>query len=833
MERYNFKLVEKKWQKYWQDNNSFIFDKNSKKKKFYALSMFPYPSGELHAGHLRNFAIGDIIARFKRMQGFEVLQPMGADAFGLPAENAAIKRHLHPEDWTKNNIEKFIDGMKKLGLSYDFSRFFATCFPDYYGKQQKLFLDLFKNGLIYQKESFVNWDPVDQTILANEQVVDGRGWRSGVIVEKKKLKQWFLKITNYAEELLQDIDNRLSGWPEKVKLMQKNWIGKSEGALIDFKLVNSNEIITVYTTRPETIYGASFIGISSNHPLAEKLAKTDTKIHDFILECQKTAVDEETVETMEKKGINTGISVEHPLDSNWRLPVYIANFILMDYGTGAIFACPAHDKRDYDFAKKYNLPIKKVLDCDELPHEDNGFMINSDFLNGLSNQDARSMIIDKLEKLAIGKRKVNYRLRDWGFSRQRYWGCPIPIVYCKKCGVVPEDEKELPLKLPKDIEFTGKGNPLANHPTWKHTKCPKCGTDAIRETDTMDTFVDSSWYFLRYVDLANDRPFNSSLCEKILPVDQYIGGIEHATMHLIYCRFFVKALRDCDYFKIDEPILNLFNQGMVCHRAYRGTESKEWCYPWNVKEENGRYYNMETNEELSFEGVIKMSKSKSNVVDILKIIDAYGADAARVFVMSDSPADKDFEWTDEGIEGCWKYINRFYRLVTSFNQKYVSDSNLENEITKNTHKTIKYVTEDIENLEFNKAIAHIREFTNFLEKTKPNSEDEKKSYYFALISVTKLFNPFAPHICNELMEFLEISDRTWPSYNDQLIIENIVTIALQVNGKLRGTIDISTDLDRESIEKLALNDSRVLKYISGLNIKKIIIIPNKLINIVV
>lgn len=833
MERYNFKLVEKKWQKYWQDSNSFTFDKNSKKKKFYALSMFPYPSGELHAGHLRNFAIGDIIARFKRMQGFEVLQPMGADAFGLPAENAAIKRHLYPEDWTKNNIEKFIDGMKKLGLSYDFSRFFATCFPDYYGKQQKLFLDLFKNGLVYQKENFVNWDPVDQTVLANEQVVDGRGWRSGAIVEKKKLKQWFLKITSYAEELLQDINNKLSGWPEKVKLMQKNWIGKSEGALINFKLVNSNEIITIYTTRPETIYGASFIGISSNHPLTEKLAKTDTKIRDFILECQKTAVNEETVETMEKNGINTGISVEHPLNSNWRLPVYIANFILMDYGTGAIFACPAHDKRDYDFAKKYNLPIKKVVDCDELPYEDNGFMINSDFLNGLSSQEAKNLIIKKLEKLGIGKKKVNYRLRDWGFSRQRYWGCPIPIVYCDECGVVPVDEKELPLELPKDVEFTGKGNPLENHPTWKYTKCPKCGTNAIRETDTMDTFVDSSWYFLRYVDLVNDKPFDSSLCEKILPVDQYIGGIEHATMHLIYCRFFVKALRDCGYFKIDEPILNLFNQGMVCHRAYRGTVSKEWCYPWDVKEENSSYYNMKTNEKLSFEGVIKMSKSKSNVVDILKIIDAYGADAARVFVMSDSPADKDFEWTEEGIEGCWKYINRFYRLVISFNQKYVSNSNLENEITKNTHKTIKYVTENIENLEFNKAIAHIREFTNFLEKNKPNSEDEKKSYYFALVSITKLFSPFAPHLCSELMEILGITEQIWPSYSDRLTVENKVTIALQVNGKLRGTLDISKDLDKESIEKLAFNDSRILKYINGLNIKKTIIVPNKLINIVV
>ena len=904
VENYNHKLTEKKWQKFWADNNTFHFDPNNKREKFYMLPMFLYPSGEMHVGHLRNFSISDVIARFKRLQGYNVLHPTGADAFGLPAENAAIKRGIHPSEWTYKNLDKIMKSMLSCGLSFDISRVFATCDPEYYGFQQKLFIDLYKHGLAYQKESYVNWDPVDQTVLANEQVIDGRGWRSDAIVEKKKLKQWFFKITKYADKLLDGIKNGdLKGWPEKVRLMQENWIGKSEGATVRFSICKDNapsailcnesakafDFIEVYTTRPDTLFGASFIGISANHPLAEELAKNNKEIADFIEECKKAPVDEESLETMEKKGIPTGIFVEHPFDKNWKLPVWIANFILMDYGTGAIFACPAHDQRDYDFATKYNLPIKPVVAPEseiaqnspsylteeqkiqnppspqggrghesqnngnnfqfstfnfQLPFTEEGIAINSDFLNGLPTKEAKQKAIEKIKELGIGERKINYRLRDWGVSRQRYWGCPIPMIYCEHCGVVPEKEENLPVKLPEDVVFDGKGNPLANHPTWKHTTCPCCGRPAIRETDTMDTFVDSSWYFMRFVDLDKKNPVNTELCNKMLPIDQYVGGIEHATMHLIYSRFFTKVMADMGYIdkSIKEPAKRLFNQGMVCHKAYKNCK-KEWCYPWNVKEENGKYYDINTGEELNCQGIIKMSKSKCNVVDINTVIEDYGADAARLFVLSDTPADKDFEWTTEGIEGTWKYINRVWKIGATFALEQDLDKiknikiNKKNELLIENHKAVKDITSYFNNMEFNKAIARLREFSNFIEKAKINDDEDLAIKYLAISNLIKMLAPFAPHVCEELNKILKHNETLdiaeWPKFDEKLTVDSEITIAIQVNGKLRGDIKAKKDEDKKIVEELAKNQENVKKYLEGKEIKKVIIVPNRLINFVI
>lgn len=851
MPNYNRKKAEKKWQKFWEEKEIFKFDaKDENKPKHYTLSMFPYPSGEMHVGHLRNFAIGDVIARYKRLCGYNVLHPTGADAFGLPAENAAIKRGLHPSDWTRGNLNRFIDRYKMLGLSFDFSRTVATCEPDYYGWQQKIFIEFYKKGLAFQKEGFVNWDPVDQTVLANEQVIDGKGWRSGAVIEKKELKQWFFKITDYAEELLKDLD-KLEGWPEKIRVMQRNWIGKSEGVLIDFKLSDSNEKIKVFTTRHDTLYGASFIGIALDHPIAKKLAEKDPKIAKFVEECSKTSVDEETLETMEKKGIDTGLKVIHPFDEDWKLPVYIANFVLMNYGTGAIFGCPAHDARDFVLATKYKLPIRTVVSPDGLsdfqightPYLEDGIIINSDFLDGLSIEEAKEKSAQKLKELGAGDKQINYRLRDWGISRQRYWGCPIPIVYCPKCGVVTVEDKDLPIKLPRDAKFDGKGNPLDKHPTWKHTKCPKCGGKATRETDTMDTFVDSSWYFLRFVDLANDTPINTELCNKIMPIDQYVGGAEHATMHLIYCRFFTKALRDCGYVDMDEPVTALFNQGMVCHKAYRN-KKKEWIYPWDMEEKDGKYYDKKTKEQLTCTGIIKMSKSKRNVVDITDIVEAYGADSARLFVLSDSPADKDFEWTEQGIEGCWKYINRLWKLGASFveENESVLDKLKSYEITstngvlKEIHKTTKYVTQFFEKLEFNKAIAKIRELSNVLERFKSSNDQEKAIMCLGIRTLIKLIAPFTPHVCEELNELFKeekLHEAKWPEYDEKMTVDDMVTVAVQVNGRLRATIEVPKDLTKSELEEIARKEKNVERFLTEGEVKKVIVVPNRLVNVVV
>ncbi len=1091
---YNHKTAEKNWQRIWAEKQIFKFDDTSPKPKYYVLEMFPFPSGKIHMGHLRNYAIGDVIARFKKMQGFNVLHPIGFDAFGLPAENAALQNGTHPKDWTYSNIENMKAELKSVGFSYDWSRELATCDVSYYRHEQKIFLDFLKNGLAYQKESFVNWDPIDQTVLANEQVIDGKGWRSGAIVEKKKLKQWFLKVSEFNEELLSELKN-LTGWDERVLSMQENWIGKSEGALIDFVIdecdsttmgvdkgspylggasrcdsTTMGDKISIYTTRPDTIFGAAFIGISPNHPVALELAKDNQKIADFINECNKTAVDEETLEKAEKKGIDSGLKATHPFDESIKLPIYIANFVLMEYGTGAIFGCPAHDQRDFEFAKKYNLPIKYVvanlsnflvetdlidysnpkiqelilqiksktndelervriayflvrdqinhsmdeasylhkkphlkasevlqeqvgfcfgkslllaailrglgvpcgfsdqllmLDEDvsdrkiihtinavylksfhrwirldargnkpqdvnadfsldeeilaynarkefneinnlgiysrvtdqiknlyqksptnqeiinnlfdnnitevEQPYLEDGVIFNSGFLNGLKSEEAKELMIKTLEEKGLGKRKINYRLRDWGISRQRYWGCPIPVLYLEDGSVVPVPEEDLPVQLPDDVRFGGSGansargscdsramgdnlssgNPLANHPTWKHTTYKgqdKFGQNklqqAIRETDTFDTFFESSWYFLRFASQPQNQAFDKETVNKLLPVDQYIGGVEHAVLHLLYARFFTKALKKCGYLDFDEPFKNLLTQGMVCHQTFKDSKG-EWVYPSDaMKDEVGNFIHIQTKEKLFAGRSEKMSKSKKNVVEPAHIIDAYGADTARLFMLSDTPPERNLEWSDAGIDGAWKYINRIYKLVVS-NQSLVSGdvhfssaTKEQQEIIKLNHKTIFAVKSELEKMGFNRAIAKIREFSNALEKFEIKNEDDQKIMSFSVYNLVLLIAPIMPHLAEELWKILGnqtiiFQSVSFPHSDESLIVDDQVSIAVQVNGKLRSVLAMPKSSSKEELEKAALADENVQKNIAGKEIKKIIIVPDKLVSIVV
>ena len=810
---YNCNEIEKKWQQEWNSQESFLFDKNSQKPKYYVLEMLPYPSGNLHMGHIRNYTIGDVMARFRKMQGYNVIHPMGWDAFGLPAENAAIEGGIHPEIWTKQNIENMKKQLQRVGFSYDWNMEVATCDPDYYKHEQQMFIDFYNKGLIYQKETDVNWDPVDNTVLANEQVVEGRGWRSGAIVEKRKLKQWFLRISNYAEELLNDIET-LKDWPDKVKLMQKNWIGKSVGAEVDFDCDNG-DIITVFTTRPDTLFGASFVAISPDHPLAQKLALTDSKIADFIAECKLGGTSEEELATKEKLGSNTGLFAFIKLEEQIQVPVFIANFVLMEYGTGAIFGCPAHDERDYEFATKYNLPIKKVVDSDNK-------MIDSDFLNGMSCNAAKDKIVEYLEKNNTGKEKINYRLRDWGVSRQRYWGCPVPMINCKTCGIVPEKSDNLPIKLPMDVEFKAAGNPLDKHPTFADAKCPKCNSNAKRETDTLDTFFESSWYFLRYVCAQEKTAFNKEHINKFLPVDNYIGGVEHAVMHLLYARFFVKALRDCGYLNFNEPFKALLTQGMVCHSAYQNDQGK-WLFPHEVA--NG--IEVATGKIAKDHGVIKMSKSKKNVVDPINILDKYGADTARLFMMSDTPPERDLEWSTEVVESVFKYINRLHKLV----QKFVNNpkNTTQNEdLTVATHKAIQDVTFAIENWQLNKMVSGIREFSNTIEE-----HIDKSDCQFAIKTLCLLINPVIPHLAEELWNTIGnkslIANEKWPQFDIKKLEKTIVTIAVQVNGKLRGTMSVEKNITQNQLTELALKENNVKKHIGDAEIKKIIFVPNKII----
>jgi leucyl-tRNA synthetase len=866
--RYNFRETEAKWQSYWQENKTFSTLADSGKPKYYVLEMFPYPSGNIHIGHVRNYTLGDVVARSKRAQGYNVLHPMGWDAFGLPAENAAIQNNSHPADWTLANIATMREQLKLIGLSYDWSRELATCLPDYYKHEQLFFLKFLENGIAYRKEAEVNWDPVDNTVLANEQVIDGRGWRSGALVERRKLSQWFLRISDFAEDLLSGLEG-LKEWPDKVRLMQEKWIGKSSGASLRLKIQDSKlklqeeeKFLDIYTTRPDTIFGMSFCAIAPNHPLVQKILSplaTDTRpLATFLQECNQLGTSEEAIEKAEKKGFDTGLKIIHPFDGR-EVPLYIANFVLMDYGTGAIFGCPAHDERDFEFASKYGLPILPVIGPQEsgavdLPYTGDGVLINSDFLNGLSVADAKKRAIAELEKLGTGKEKINYRLRDWGISRQRYWGCPIPIIYCPSCGIVPVPEENLPVELPRDVTFDKPGNPLENHPTWKHVDCPKCGKAAKRETDTFDTFFESSWYYLRYATLPSPLPLEKDAINKWLPVDCYIGGIEHAVLHLLYSRFFTRALKKCGLVKLEEPFKRLETQGMITHETYKNSEGK-WLSPdeMGVQEtlpEPGDQspkpvlVELKTGLPVTVGRIEKMSKSKKNTINPQHIIETYGVDAARLFMLSDSPPERDLEWTDAGIEGAWRYINRLWKIVQE--QKAsgfrIQDSETEAQSPKSealkklTHKTIANVTDDLERFHFNKAIARIRELTNLIESTTATPETQAARAE-AIIAGIHLINPFMPHLAEELWQQLgnkdTLAERPWPVADSKWLADDSVTIGIQVNGKLRATLDLAKDADKKLVEEKTLALPAINSLVKDKNINKIIIVPNRIVNVVI
>ncbi|MDC0865081.1 leucine--tRNA ligase [Rickettsiaceae bacterium] len=848
--------IEQKWQKVWHENNAFVASNDSDKPKYYVLEMFPYPSGKIHVGHLRNYAIGDVVSRYLRANGYNVLHPMGWDAFGLPAENAAISNNTHPADWTYKNIDLMREQLKGVGLAYDWNREFASCSSDYYKHEQKFFLKLLKKDLAYQKESSVNWDPVDNTVLANEQVVDGKGWRSGAVVEKRYLKQWFLKITDYADELLNDIDT-LDGWPESVKTMQKNWIGKSEGASFYFKVHNGlDEKIKVYSTTPEAIFGASFVAIAYNHPLVKKI-KITPEIQGFIDRCSHNSTSESDLEKAKKECVYTDLHVVHPFDTDMKLPVVIANFVLMDYGTGAIFGCPAHDQRDFELVQNtkglhlIQIAESEKADDSRVDLANQAFiydlqdkMINSDFLNGLTVFEARKKIIDEFEKSGKGTREVNYRLRDWGVSRQRYWGCPIPIIYCDSCGIVPVPDEDLPVELPKDIDFSGAGNPLDRHKSWKHVDCPKCGDTAIRETDTFDTFFESSWYFTKFCDSNAEDITDKKSCDYWLPVDRYIGGIEHAILHLLYARFFTKAMADLGYVDVREPFKSLLTQGMVLHVTYKDKDGG-WVYPSDVIKKGNKFFHVKTDEEI-FEGKIeKMSKSKLNVVDLEHMLKTHGSDAIRMFVLSDSPAEKDLEWSSTGLDGCKKFILRLTSLV----EKLVDEgkgTNATSTATKETqnkklqaltHSTIKNVSDDITHYRLNKAIARIRELYNAISDELSLKNHDNESIIEGVSVIIQLLNPFIPHITEELWQKLGDSvplyKTSWPKFDESKIQSSTYTMAIQVKGKLRATHEFSEDTSENEIKKIAVNIPSVAKHIGGAEIRKIIIVPKKIVNIVV
>ena len=830
--RFNPASADARWQKIWDERGTFCASDSSDKPKTYVLEMFPYPSGRIHMGHVRNYTMGDVLARYKRMTGHEVLHPMGWDAFGMPAENAAMEKKVHPGEWTRANIAAMRTQLKRLGFALDWSRELATCEPDYYGQEQALFLDLYQAGLVYRKESEVNWDPVDMTVLANEQVIEGRGWRSGALVERRKLSQWFLKITDFAEDLLEGLHG-LNQWPDKVKLMQENWIGKSQGLRFRFALdrpAHGHDGFDVFTTRPDTLFGASFAAIAADHPIAQALAADNLELQAFIAECKQSGTAAADIETAEKKGVDTGFSVIHPLDPDWKLPLFVANFVLMDYGTGAIFGCPAHDQRDLDFARKYALPVMRVVapspDAASEPiHQEAytgpGKLVNSRFLDGMEVEPAKASVIARAEAEGWGQGTTVWRLRDWGVSRQRYWGTPIPIIHCDACGPTPVQRDQLPVVLPEDVSFDIPGNPLDRHPSWKHVACPKCGGAARRETDTLDTFVDSSWYFIRFASAPADQPFDRSMAEQWLPVDQYIGGVEHAILHLLYARFWTRALERIGLIDVKEPFTGLFTQGMVTHETYKDPDGN-WLAPEEVAE--GKV--VATGAPVTIGRVEKMSKSKKNTVDPAPIVDQYGADAVRWFMLSDSPPERDLQWSEAGIEGAWRFVQRLWRLTEA-----AAADGEDRELDRKLHKTIAGVATDIEALSFNKAVAKLYELANAIEKAPPSASRAEASRM-----LVRLVAPMVPHVAEEAWQRMGgtglVADAAWPEADPALLVDDEVTIAIQVNGKLRDTLTAPKGMPRNEIEALALGSDKIVRLLDGKPPRKVIVVPDRLVNLV-
>jgi leucyl-tRNA synthetase len=875
-ERYNARDAEARWQKIWDERGIFATKNDDPRPKYYVLEMFPYPSGRIHMGHVRNYTMGDVVARFKRAIGLNVLHPMGWDAFGMPAENAAMERKVHPKTWTYDNIAAMKKQLKSMGLSLDWSREIATCDPAYYKHQQKMFLDFLGAGLVEREKRKVNWDPVDQTVLANEQVIEGRGWRSGAVVEQREMSQWVFKITKYSQELLDSLDT-LERWPEKVRLMQKNWIGRSEGLLVRFALDRATtpggeSELEIFTTRPDTLFGAKFMAIAPDHPLAAAAAAKNPALAAFIAECKKIGTAQAEIDTAEKLGYETGLKAVHPFDPSWKLPVYVANFILMDYGTGAIFGCPAHDQRDLDFVNKYglgNVPVvcppgtdPKTFVITDTAYDGDGRMINSRFLDGMTIAEAKEEVARRLEKESAGnrplaQRQVNFRLRDWGISRQRYWGCPIPIIHCEACGVVPVPEKDLPVTLPEDVTFDRPGNPLDHHPTWKNVTCPQCGGKARRETDTMDTFVDSSWYFERFTDpWITTAPTDRPVVDAWMPVDQYIGGIEHAILHLLYSRFFTRAMKATGHVGLDEPFAGLFTQGMVVHETYR-SKSGEWVAPVEVKIEgdgNARRATLLTSgEEVAIGAIEKMSKSKRNTVDPDEIIAGYGADVARWFMLSDSPPDRDVEWTERGVQGAWRFSQRLWRLVGEAAEiaraapagRPELFSPAAFALRKSAHRALAGVTADIEKLHFNVCVAQIYEFANILNEfigdidTEEGgiAEDLRWAMHEAVNILVQLFHPMMPHLAEECWAVLGhtglVAQAAWPEVEPALLIENTVTMPVQINGKKRAEVTVARDAPNAEIEATVLALDAVKQALQGKPAKKVIIVPQRIVNVVV